>query len=83
MHTSDLTRFNPVIDDTGSTRSFPANFDKDTVVVNEFRPPIHARYLKMLPMKWKDNIEMRIEPVGCFEPYRKLSFFIHVYQKIR
>ncbi|KAI8434616.1 hypothetical protein MSG28_003152 [Choristoneura fumiferana] len=69
MYTSDLTTFNPVIDDSGATKIFPANFDKDSVVVNEFRPPIHARYLKVLPLKWKDAIEMRVEPIGCFEPY--------------
>nr|XP_053625822.1 hemocytin isoform X2 [Plodia interpunctella] len=69
MYTSDLNTFNPVIDSDGSYKLFPANFDSESVVTNEFRLPIHARYLKVLPLKWKDAIEMRIEPIGCFEPY--------------
>lgn len=70
MYTSDLSTFNPVVDDKGE-KVFPGNFDRDTVQFEEFYPPIHAQYLKVLPLTWKDNIEMRIEPIGCFEPYRK------------
>ncbi|XP_026747695.1 hemocytin-like [Trichoplusia ni] len=69
LYTSDLSTFNPVIEEDGEDKLFAGNFDKDTAVVNEFRPPIHAQYLKVLPLKWKDAIEMRIEPIGCFEPY--------------
>ncbi|KAJ8725925.1 hypothetical protein PYW08_004108 [Mythimna loreyi] len=69
MYTSDLSTFNPVIDETGAAKVFPGNFDRDTTAVTEFYPPIHAQYLKVLPITWKDNIEMRIEPIGCFEPY--------------
>ncbi|KAI5641727.1 f5/8 type C domain-containing protein [Phthorimaea operculella] len=69
LYTSDLSTFNPVVDNTGSYKIFPANFDKSSEVFNEFRPPIHARYLKVLPLRWKNGIEMRIEPIGCFEPY--------------
>ncbi|XP_075969965.1 hemolectin isoform X2 [Anticarsia gemmatalis] len=69
LYTSDLTTFNPVVDSSGSDKVFAGNYDKDTAVTNEFRPPIHAQYFKVLPLKWKDNIEMKIEPIGCFEPY--------------
>ncbi|CAH0701554.1 unnamed protein product [Spodoptera exigua] len=68
MYTSDLSTFNPVVDDKGD-KVFPGNFDRDTEQFEEFYPPIHAQYLKVLPLTWKDNIEMRIEPIGCFEPY--------------
>lgn len=71
MYTSDLTTFNPVVDSSGNMKLFPGNFDQDTPVLNEFRLPIHARYLKVLPVKWMKGIEMRIEPIGCFEPYRE------------
>lgn len=70
-YTSDLDTFNPVIDDTGAEKLFAGNFDKDTQVVNMFKPPIHARYLKLMPIKSKDNMEIRVEPIGCYEPYRK------------
>nr|XP_034840347.1 hemocytin-like [Maniola hyperantus] len=69
MYTSDLKTFNPVLDSTGKPRLFPSNFDADSVVMNEFRPPIHAQYLKILPVKWDKNIEIKVEPIGCFEPY--------------
>ncbi|XP_039747124.1 hemocytin isoform X2 [Pararge aegeria] len=69
MYTSDLKTFNPVLDSSGKPILFPANFDKDSVVLNEFRPPIHAQYLKILPVKWEKNIEISVEPIGCFEPY--------------
>ncbi|XP_026330001.1 hemocytin [Hyposmocoma kahamanoa] len=69
MYTSDLSNFNPVIDSSGAPKEFPGNFDKTTEVMNEFRPPIHARYFKVLPLKWNGNIEMKIEPIGCFMPY--------------
>lgn len=73
MYTSDLTTFNPVVDSSGDIKKFPGNFDEDTPVLNQFRLPIHARYLKVLPVKWTKGIEMRIEPIGCFEPYRKYA----------
>ncbi|KAL4720209.1 hypothetical protein ACJJTC_011687 [Scirpophaga incertulas] len=69
MYTSDLKTFNPVLETDGEPKLFPANFDHDSEVLNQFRLPIHARYLKVLPAKWHDAIEMRVEPVGCFEPY--------------
>lgn len=63
--------FMPLVDSTGDVKQFPANFDSDTVVTTEFRPPIRAQYLKIVPIKWNKNMEMRVEPIGCFEPYRK------------
>ncbi|XP_013180497.1 PREDICTED: hemocytin isoform X2 [Papilio xuthus] len=61
--------FSPMVDMLGDVRQFPANYDSDTVVTTEFRPPIRAQYLKILPVKWNRNMEMRVEPIGCFEPY--------------
>ncbi|CAH0722011.1 unnamed protein product, partial [Brenthis ino] len=69
LFTSDLSTFNPVLDESGAQRLIPANFDNNNVVVNEFRPPIRAQYLKVLPITWKNNIEMKIEPIGCYEIY--------------
>ncbi|CAK1581500.1 unnamed protein product [Parnassius mnemosyne] len=70
MYTSNLSvPFSPVVDGSGARQLFPANFDGNTVVSAEFRPPIRAQYLKVLPIKWAGNMEMRVEPIGCFEPY--------------
>ena len=82
MYTSDLSTFNPVVDDKGADKIFPGNVDKDSIDATEFWPPIHAQYLKVLPLTWKDNIEMRIEPIGCFEPYRKLFLFITIFCRL-
>ncbi|XP_022121224.2 hemocytin [Pieris rapae] len=69
MYTCDLSTFNPVVDENGKYKLFPGNFDADSVVMNEFRPSLRAQYLKVLPLKWNEAIEMRVEPIGCFEPY--------------
>ncbi|XP_068629642.1 hemocytin [Battus philenor] len=61
--------FSPVVDNRGEKQLFLANFDADSVVWTKFLPPIRAQYLKIMPIKWNRNMEMRIEPVGCFEPY--------------
>ncbi|XP_041977645.1 hemocytin isoform X2 [Aricia agestis] len=68
-YTCDVTTFSPVLDASGKPKTFPANFDKHGVILNEFRPPLRAQYLKIMPLKWTDNIEMHVEPIGCFEPY--------------
>ncbi|CAG4913028.1 unnamed protein product [Colias eurytheme] len=69
MYTSDLSIFNPMLDQNGFPRMFPGNFDSSSVVMNEFRPPLHAQYLKLLPIKWDRALEISVEPIGCFEPY--------------
>jgi von Willebrand factor len=38
---------------------------------NHFQKPIRAQYLKVAPVKWHEGIEMHVEPLGCFKPYRK------------
>ncbi|RVE53530.1 hypothetical protein evm_001900, partial [Chilo suppressalis] len=80
MYTSDLTTFNPVVDSEGEPTLFPANFDADSEVQNKFKLPIHARYLKILPVKWHGAIEMRVEPIGCFEPYPIKTTPMPIYQ---
>ncbi|XP_050345304.1 hemocytin [Nymphalis io] len=69
MYTSNLSTFNPLLNEKGENKLVIANFDSDSVVLNEFRPPIRAQYLKVLPVKWQNNIEIKVEPIGCFEPY--------------
>ncbi|CAB3239227.1 unnamed protein product [Arctia plantaginis] len=69
LYTSDLSIFNPVVDERKEDVIFAGNYDKESTATNEFHPPLHAQYLKVLPLTWKDNIEMRVEPIGCFEPY--------------
>ena len=44
---------------------FPGNGDSETAVYNILKPPITARYIRILPIAWYKNIAMRIEIYGC------------------
>jgi len=35
------------------------------VVYNKLIPPITARYIRLLPVEWKNHISMRMELYGC------------------
>lgn len=52
---------------------FAANFDSNTTRKVFFATSVRGRYMKIIPLKWSNAINMRIEPLGCFEPYRKYS----------
>lgn len=71
FYANDLSIWNPVIDADKTVKIFRGNVDENTPKTNYFRAPIQARYLKVVPTKWHDEIEMKIEPVGCFKAYRK------------
>lgn len=70
MHANDLKTFLPVTEPNGSNKKFTANKDSSSVVVNTFETPLRARYIKLLPVTWHNDIEVHAEPIGCFEPYR-------------
>ena len=56
--------------DKGNTnRVFLGNYDANTVKTQYFDNMIHARYLKVHPVKWNNNIGMRLELIGCYKPY--------------
>lgn len=65
--------WNPVVDELGNEKVFLGNFDNDSPRTNEFDLPISAQVLKIIPVKWHDNVQMRVEPKGCYLPYRKLQ----------
>lgn len=44
---------------------FDANQDSDTAVYNSLNPPITARFVRLLPVEWHDQISMRLELYGC------------------
>jgi hypothetical protein len=53
-------------------RIFPANFDADTVVRQMFGQRLEARALRIRPLKWHGAIGLRLEVLGCFQPYNVL-----------
>lgn len=77
FYSNDGRHWNPVIGDNDMEKEFLANFDSETVKTNYFNRPLHARYLKLQPVKWHEHIGLRIEVLGCFLPYREYYFFLY------
>lgn len=50
---------------------FTANTDKDTMITNNFAVPVSARYVRVFPQEWENNICMRVGVVLCERPCRK------------
>ena len=46
-------------------QEFDGNKDKNSVVYHDLNPPIIARYIRFLPVKWEGEISMRVELYGC------------------
>ncbi|TWW57537.1 retinoschisin-like [Takifugu flavidus] len=52
-------------DQTGNNRVFYGNSDRSSTVQNLLRPPIVARYIRLLPLGWHTRIAMRMELLLC------------------
>ena len=52
-----------------TNRVFLGNFDSSTVKTQYFDNLIHAQYLKFQPVKWNSHIGLRLELIGCYQPY--------------
>ncbi|KAL4656502.1 retinoschisin-like [Arapaima gigas] len=52
-------------DQTGNNRVFYGNSDRSSTVQNLLRPPIVARYVRLLPLGWHTRIAMRMELLIC------------------
>lgn len=68
-YSMDGRSWNPVVDSTGADREFLGNFDDTSTRINHFDRPIHARYLKINPVKWHKHVGLKAEVHGCFLPY--------------
>ena len=71
LYSTDNIIWNKLIEPSGQPKAFLANVDSDNVKKNYFQNPINARYLKIQPLKWHSAIELKLEPIGCYLPYRK------------
>lgn len=70
LYTQDFIIWNKLLKADGSGEQlFLGNFDANTEKVNYFRFPLQARAVKIIPKKWSDCIEMKIEPLGCYVEY--------------
>ncbi|XP_012675102.1 retinoschisin 1a [Clupea harengus] len=52
-------------DATGNNRVFYGNSDRSSTVQNLLRPPIVARYIRLLPLGWHTRIAVRMELLMC------------------
>ncbi|XP_017566936.2 retinoschisin isoform X1 [Pygocentrus nattereri] len=52
-------------DQTGNNRVFYGNSDRSSMVQNLLRPPIVARYIRLLPLGWHTRIAIRMEVLTC------------------
>uniref|UniRef100_A0A8C6WS08 Retinoschisin 1 n=1 Tax=Neogobius melanostomus TaxID=47308 RepID=A0A8C6WS08_9GOBI len=52
-------------DQTGNNRVFYGNSDRTSTVQNLLRPPIVARYVRILPLGWHTRIALRMELLMC------------------
>lgn len=69
--------WNPILDYNQKEKIFLANVDNNSPHKNDFDLPISARYFKIIPATWSENIAMRIELHGCFKPYREFYLSLH------
>ncbi|XP_026667953.1 hemocytin isoform X2 [Ceratina calcarata] len=69
FYSMDNVQWNPVLDENGLEREFLANFDSDSEKRNYFQRPLNARYLKVQPIRWHEQISLKLEVLGCFLPY--------------
>ncbi|XP_015808995.1 retinoschisin 1a [Nothobranchius furzeri] len=54
-------------DQTGNNRVFYGNSDRSSSVQNLLRPPIVARYVRILPLGWHTRIALRLELLICMK----------------
>uniref|UniRef100_H3CLK9 Retinoschisin 1 n=1 Tax=Tetraodon nigroviridis TaxID=99883 RepID=H3CLK9_TETNG len=52
-------------DQTGNNRVFYGNSDRSSTVQNLLRPPIVARYIRLLPLGWHTRVALRMELLMC------------------
>ncbi|XP_077973354.1 lactadherin-like isoform X2 [Styela clava] len=60
-----------LIQDSGSTKVFTANRDRDTKVINMFPNPISCRYIRVNPQSWHGHVSLRVEFIKgvCYDMY--------------
>lgn len=77
QYSQDKEHWNPILDENMEDRIFVANYDNSSPHVNNFDLPICTQYVKIIPVKWQNNIQMRIEIRGCYKPYRMFKNFLN------
>ncbi|KAK3107885.1 hypothetical protein FSP39_024404 [Pinctada imbricata] len=55
-------------DQSGNLLFFRGNYDHDTVVSRRLPFPVIARYVRIVPTEWNENIALRFDIKGCSIP---------------
>lgn len=72
-YSNDGQHWNPVVDERDDEREFLGNFNADSEKTSFFERPLHARYLRIQPVKWHAYIALKIEVLGCYLAYPPTS----------
>nr|CAI5832157.1 unnamed protein product [Callosobruchus analis] len=72
-YSNNKVDWNPIVDEKKEPKIFLGNFNHNLPQTNNFELPISMRYLKLIPVKWNENIQMRVEIHGCYKPYHNKS----------
>ncbi|XP_070162344.1 hemocytin isoform X2 [Polyergus mexicanus] len=73
LYSNDGRHWNPVIDENGNEKEFLGNFDAESRQTNFFERPLHARLLRIQPVKWHNHVVLKIEILGCYLAYPALE----------
>ena len=66
----DGHQWNMVLGRDGRTpRVFPANYDGTSSVTQYLERVVEARYVRLTPTRWHGSIGLKLEILGCYEPY--------------
>ncbi|XP_060081436.1 discoidin, CUB and LCCL domain-containing protein 2-like [Ylistrum balloti] len=61
----DGVNFTRVTDSNGKDKIFRGNMDSDTIESSTFPCPVFAKYVRIIPEAWSQNISMRFDLLGC------------------
>ncbi len=78
-YSTDGFIWNQIQDIRAEPKVFLGNVDSTSVKTNFFQYPVNSRYLKIIPTKWHETIELKAEPLGCFTFYRKSKLCVEFY----
>uniref|UniRef100_T1GP63 F5/8 type C domain-containing protein n=1 Tax=Megaselia scalaris TaxID=36166 RepID=T1GP63_MEGSC len=81
MYSKNGKIWNQLIDYLGKPRTLIGNYDNDSPQTHYFKYALQSRFLKIVPLKWTNNINMRVEPLGCFEDYPIVNEEIKIVEK--
>lgn len=73
FYSNDGRHWNPVVDENGNEKEFLGNFDAESQQTNFFEKPLHARLLRVQPIKWHDHVALKIEILGCYLAYPSMK----------